>query len=289
MFNKREYIKYLAIYLFLITCIIEIKGQSYLQSCKDEVKSINSMKLSKAYLVFGREEQKFVINNLSSISKSIYHYSDTLYYDDKGKIRKIVSNYSEGGTKGDIYYFDAGGYLRFRLHYDYYEGDAVTEELYMQKNEFLLWKGETCDDNGGYPITVPFFIKKGKIPREIKGIPFAHIAHLDSLKKQYNNDLKMPEDCLQVGFSIPEVGSSTFVNAINAEIRTSANSKSTVIDTLKMGTDVLILERTKDENMKGIGSYPWYKIEYTIDFGNTIKTGYIFGAFLEPIEKEVRK
>jgi hypothetical protein len=245
------------------------------------------MNLSKAYLIFGSEERISVVNNLPSTN--YVDFLDTLYYDTAGRIRKIVSHKCDGGCKsGDISYFDADGYLRFNLFYDYDQGEGINREIYMKKNKLLLSKGETYDDNNGNPIALSFFIKKGKISKEIKGIPFGHTAHLDSLKKQYNNNLEMPKNCFQVVFSLPEIGSSTFINAINTEVRTSANFKSQVIDTLKMGQDVRIIESTKDENVREIGTYPWYKIEYTTDFGNTLKTGYVFGAFLEPVEIEIK-
>jgi len=43
---------------------------------------------------------------------------------------------------------------------------------------------------------------------------------------------------------------------------------------------VKILEVLQEETVKNVGTFNWYKIEVNQT------TGYIFGAYLEPVEKE---
>jgi uncharacterized protein YgiM (DUF1202 family) len=108
-------------------------------------------------------------------------------------------------------------------------------------------------------------------------------SHVDSLASFFFFfTLQTPTNCKKVQFSIPSINQITFINNDNVNLREDAKTSSKVIRTMTYGDTVKILEVLHEETVKNVGTYNWYKVEIIQ------RTGYVFGAYLEPVEKEVK-
>ncbi len=97
----------------------------------------------------------------------------------------------------------------------------------------------------------------------------AKYSHVDSLG--INHSLSLENGNL-VTFSQPIKDKTSVINGIRVNIRKSPSVSSKIVKTLDLGERVKIVDVVQGESI-------WYKIEWR-DI-----TGYIFGAFLEPVEQ----
>ncbi|GMT50322.1 MAG: hypothetical protein IEMM0008_1861 [bacterium] len=93
------------------------------------------------------------------------------------------------------------------------------------------------------------------------------------------------------------------INRNNVSIRSGPSTKSKTLYTLHYSEAITILATGKEQTIRRWGRHKWYKVSYLVfkdvnghkKTGNideldkqVKKTGWVFGAFLEPVEVKVK-
>jgi hypothetical protein len=127
-------------------------------------------------------------------------------------------------------------------------------------------------------------IEAGK--RTVNRIPSKHYLRYDfnikSLFQRYNiqrNQLINARHSEYVVFKEPVPGNITIINTNDVRFRDKPTSGK-VIAKLKAFNEVKVLNVGSKETIKPYGTYHWYNVLSSVHN----QTGYVFGAFLEPVE-----
>jgi uncharacterized protein YgiM (DUF1202 family) len=213
----------------------------------------------------------------------------SFYFDQDNLLRMFVSstNYPESSSEVIAYYNKEGElmHISFYRHepegYSYqgiaYKTQCEVDSIYYKYNIQYEMMGEfEKRDEERYDNHYSLIIEEWDILKM-----YSHTGNLQSYFKI--KSLIPPEECKKVQFRMPQKNEITYVNKDKVNVREQRNTSSKVISILDIGARVKILDILQEESIKGLGTYNWYKVEI-----NNI-TGYIFGAFLEPVEKEVKK
>lgn len=87
-----------------------------------------------------------------------------------------------------------------------------------------------------------------------------------------------------VTFKKPKVNDEAIINANNVILRRKPTTKSEIIGKINPFAIVKILSIDKNEKIEPWGEHHWYKVKYR----HLKPEGYVFGAFLEPVEVAVK-
>ena len=85
-------------------------------------------------------------------------------------------------------------------------------------------------------------------------------------------------------FNKPGKGDITIINNNHINFRTKPTLKNKVIQQLSVGHLVKVLSVGKQQRISPWGKHYWYKVETYVGE----KKGWVFGAFLEPVEVKVK-
>ena len=244
-------------------------------------------------------ECRKIINDINSMElRQVMEYSHWnacyLYFDQKGLIRKYISHY--GGESEQLSYISVYNEAGDAIFIAYQAGNNMADEkgfVYLDKGEVVLqnsitypyyeeWyddegnlivegeKGDTITKtSGGFSYLTPLF-----------EIPLNQYAHTDSLKAYLSDSpLKFDqlEDYTLVNFSNASAG---YITPCNDGIRNSPSMSSPYLEGINTYFIyyITILEKGKGEAIGDWGFNYWYKVKCGDD------VGYMYGAFLEPIE-----
>jgi hypothetical protein len=272
--------------IVIILSIFAFTSEIYSQNIGiAEKEAINKMALYKAW---------WKITPDGGILTPIYpNFSDgstVCYFDDEGNLRKFVqwSDYPES-TSSRVAYYSEEGDLMYILFSDFqpegysYQGiayktvsdeftDSIEFRYHVQYNMMVDFENSYIQG------------KSSKYPTiTCEWNTLSKYTHVDSLVSYLQIETpQSPTNCKMVQFDKPSINQITFINNDNVNLRESAKTSSKVIRTMMCGENVKILEVLQEETVRNVGTYNWYKIEVIQ------MTGYIFGAYLEPIEKEIK-
>jgi len=273
--------KILFVFLLFLGGIINIFAQNCGLVEKD---MINKMKLFKAYSQYSEEGTKLIANHIIEIEGETYYYFDEemnlrkfiLWNEYPESLGVIIAYYSKNKELMYIIFnnFQPEGYSYSGIAQKTHCGsDTIDFRYQLQYSNMADFENSIVSGNSNrYPVITSDWDILSKY------------SHVDSLKAFMQIEmLQPPHGCKKVVFSKPSKHQTTFTNSNNVNIRERANTSSKVITSLHIGRKLEILDVLHEETVKNLGNYNWYKIKV-----NQIE-GYIFGAFLEPIEKEILK
>jgi len=249
-----------------------------------EKETINGMILYKAWSKNTKERMILLSNNPKQMDGE-----ECYYFDSDGNLRKIISwsEYPESigviiayyNDENELMYlifsdFQPEGYSCQGIAYKKHRGkysDNIVLKYKVQNKEMVIENIYVQKNADEYPV-------------KIGDLWLSQYFHVDSLKSYKRIEtLQPPPNCKKVQFVKPTNNQMTFTNSHNINLRKEPNVLSKVIRIMEIGNIVRISDVLQEETIKGIGTYHWYKIEF-----NQIE-GYIFGAFLEPVEEEINE
>jgi hypothetical protein len=218
--------------------------------------------------------------------------STCCYFDENDNLRKFVQriDYSDSSLETIAYYSE--------------EGELMYISFSDYQPEGLSYQGvayKTARDEWSDTIEFRYKVQYSMLPDlfenySIQGISnqYPAISRECNVLALYTNmenlaaylhieTLQPPAKCKKVQFVKPSKNQITYINNDNVNLREGAKTSSKVILTMRSGVQVKILEVLQEETMRNVGTYNWYKIEVHQT------TGYVFGAYLEPVDKEVKQ
>jgi hypothetical protein len=279
------------VFSFIFVCYI-----ANLYSQKEgiiEKESINNMELYKAYIQSAKMGRI-----LSSIDPQYMDGAECLYFDSEGYLKKYISwfDYPESHSTTIAYYNESGELMYIIFSNDQPEGYSYQGIAYkMVTGEYFGEYFDINNDSIEFKYKVRFDdmanFENSTVQGSSNNYPsiicdwnlLAQYTSVDDLETFLKIDkLKPPPNCKKVQFVKPSKGQETFTNSLDINVRDLANTSSKVITKIDCGDKVKILEILPEENIVNIGNHHWYKIAYYN------KVGYIFGAFLEPVEIEIK-
>jgi len=236
--------------------------------------------------------------------------------DTKGGVRDRFTSEDPKQADGEVcYYFDSNGNLRkFMLRWEYPESLSLIIAYYNEEGELMYiifsdfqpegysyqgiayktYCGEFSDSitfnyNVQYKFLPDFENRNvqgnsNKYPSMIGEWKLSSYVHVDSLKSHLQIETIQPlPNSKKVKFYKPSKNQTTFINSHGINLIEGINTSSKVIINIDIGKKVKILDVLQEESVGNFGNYNWYKIEV-----NNI-SGYVFGGFLEPAEKEIKQ
>jgi len=266
----------------IILSILIYFSDAYSQNCGiAEKEEINSMVLYKAYLEWTNSERELFPDDKGSIDGGFY-----CYFDSDNNLRKIISwsEYPESSSAIIAYYNEEGelmyiifsefqpeGYSYQGIAYKTHSGefsDSIDFKYKVQYNDMADFENSNVQ---GISNKYPSIIGEWRLSNYI---------HIDCLKSYLQIEtLQPPPNCKKIQFNKQlSKNHTSFTNSHNVNLREQPNTSSKVITTIDIGSRVIILDVLQEELIENTGNYNWYRIDnYGIE-------GYIFGAFLEPVE-----
>ncbi|HEO65529.1 MAG TPA: SH3 domain-containing protein [Spirochaetes bacterium] len=89
-------------------------------------------------------------------------------------------------------------------------------------------------------------------------------------------------------FRMPKKENNTIINDNNVILRSKPTTKSKKLNYLNVGGYIYILSVGKEESIGKWGKHHWYKIRYSHLETDKEIIGWVFGAFLEPVEEKIK-
>lgn len=271
-------------------------NDSSLQQCKAKIDKINNLDLYKGCVMYNTSDNShFVVtpsNKDIEYEENVYSSDICVYYDSAGRIRKYESIHKSmyiDATVVDVMYFDANESLCYRLFYNEGEGDGLKGKMYANGSSILLFEGSVYSSNHGIDKWIDFSYTTTLLPSYFYIYNFK-IGNINDLKSHLNSDLSMPQNCPKVRFCIPHIGDTTIISGNDVYIRYEPTINGSVMGKSNVGDLAQILVVGSKETIEGLGCHHWFKIRWEFEnqeCENVKVEGYIFGAFLEPVEKVI--
>jgi hypothetical protein len=268
----------------------ERANDTLIKLCKSEVDNINNMTLYKGYLMYGNDAHSIE----SSVGMEYEDYDWTpacVYYDSEGRIRKYadVNETVDGGGKHvNIMYFDETGSLCCNLYSDVDQGQMLHGKMYVYNSTVLRFEGSaySMDYNDGE--WRDFLYLDNPFPIKINEYEFA-IRNVEDIKNWLRiDDISMPDGCLKVRFRTPQINDTVVISGKDVLIRENPSTISRIVARNSTGGFVSVSGVMSKENIGKFGTHNWYKIQQDLyETGDRKQTGYLFGAFVEPVEQIV--
>ncbi len=232
-----------------------------------EVKRINGLTLSKTVKSKNPEKEETIIPEEQAI----------IYYDTRNRIRKVIVSWELAVR--NIFYFKTNGnlcYISFRNKgLNPPGGENSTSGTVYYKNQ--------------NPIKMDT-IEYGPINRKVykKNLFQEYGAYktVQAFKKDYKVSGKLASKG-KYTFTKPSKGDTTNINKNSVSIHSDPSCKSPILYALHGYESVTILE------MKQWKEHTWYKVKvnylyYGSENKKPKKVGWVFGAFIEPVEVKVK-
>ena len=259
--------------------------ESLIENCKKEVQQINKLTLERTIVRYPSafEDDKVQFPSYQDVSESMSY----IYKDNNGNIRKFLTMFNHVELSGyTVHYFDAIGKI---VYSHIYSRSYMTPHFYgyryMYEGKQVFCDMDVYDEDKDSWERITY--NWGEILSSYYN-SFDKILHADSIlsfcESSYNvQDIFIADLTDKICFVPPAKGTKTIINAKRVNIREKDTVNSSSILTPLFGEIVEILEKGKEENIAPYGMHNWYKVVVND------KTGYIYGAFLEPIEREAEE
>ena len=205
--------------------------------------------------------------------------SFTEYFDNHGKIIYLVynagCNFERDDTSGNTYFIED------KVAYHCTVKREKEYELFISKNDFIF--------NARLPI------KEFKIPinNYIYTSGYHHSVEDISKHESFLKNFKTDHETMKIfkvfnysaSYRAPRKGEKTFITHNNVIVRKGPGQHFTGIFRMKVLRNIKIIQvSNKEKTIENWGSHKWYKI-LPLNSGSNKIHGWIFGAFLEPIEQ----
>ncbi|MDR1120224.1 MAG: SH3 domain-containing protein [Dysgonamonadaceae bacterium] len=252
---------------------------SHAQDCsKENIRSVNTMNLYRVYIVDG----KF------SATPKYFEGAKCWYLDGDAKLRKYFdwSSYPESLSKYLVYYDESGQMAYFLFKDSNPEGYSYWGRAHTGCGPY--YNHLEFDYTVQFEWETDFWIsrthgKSSAFPQTIGNHTWLSMyCHVDSF---IHRAPTLPQECIKVRFAPPRKGNKTFTNDHNIVLREKPSIASAKLQTLEIGRDVTVLEIAQEETIGDMGAHHWFKVQLY----NVPTTGYIYGAFLEPVEQEIKE
>ncbi len=266
-------------YLFLIGLFaLQCSGNlSYSKTKADTIKQIHEEVRGINRLIFRKVSHKIK-------SRSYESQKAVLYFDTKGRIRKVIYSWDVIPTVGHkTMYYKANGSLC-------YTGFSQINGAGGEGRIRLCGTVHFKDRQVIKIDTIKYVLYSKKVLR-INSFPKGDAQNrtVKDLKKAFNLPDKTPSGG-RYTFRIPSRGKTTISKKF-VLIHRKPNVKHEVPYKLYYGDQVTILAVGKEESMGHWGKYKWYQISHLYPDHKSHKdrrvTGWVSGAFLEPVEKQL--
>jgi len=263
--------------VFFLGCVGDLYSQDNGITEKD---TINGMVLCKAFAKNTKDGWGLISGDPKTMDGSVAYY-----FDDEGNLRKLVSwsNYPESSSATIAYYSEEGELMHIIFSDSQPEGysySGIAYKMHREENnnnidfKYKVRYSFMADFENSYVQG-----NSNKYPSSIGKEQLPIHANIDSLKSHLRIEkFQPPSNCTKVRFYKPSKNQITFINNENVNLREGANTSSKVIVTMGVGDRVKVLEVMREESVKNLGSHNWYKVAI-----NDL-VGYIFGAYLEPVD-----
>jgi len=248
------------------------------------------------------------INQL--VFKKIKVIGDTeewlIYVDNKNRIRKLIYSLNHPATEGgatSIEYFSTKGKLIYLAFEDtpefYYKEDPnkFSGNAYFVKGKILKIDSLMKNKNIKGILPPKYGTKKDQSQRDIE----FYYSTVTSVKKAFKLPKRFPFRKKEVyiermggyvnglifyagryRFRPLKAGEQTFINAHNVILRSKPTTKSKILGKLNALDPVGILSVGKQQRIGYWAKHHWYQLQA----GK--KEGWVFGAFLEPLEVKLK-
>jgi hypothetical protein len=255
--------------------------KSIIENCKKEVNQINNLTFEKTVLQYATVSKNDDISFPSY--RDVNENMSYIYKDNEEKIRKFLTMWNHVEWSGyEVHYFDTTGNVV--CSYIYNRTCMSSHSFgyrYMSDGKQIFCDMDVYDEYKDFSERITY--SEGEILLTYcRG--FDAILHTDSIMPfckflRYLNISGTDFPTEKVRFVYPEKGAKTIINARGVNIREKSNTNSSAILVPRFGEIVEILKKGREENIDPFGKNNWFKVKVNN------KIGYIFGAFLEPIEK----
>ncbi len=238
-----------------------------------EVKRINRLVLKKMKKSVGDPDEVFE--------------EAMIYFDDKNRIRKVILRWDGLNAYGkSIMYFRRNGSLCYTSFADKSDGEDL-DNLFCGTVYFHNRKAIKMDTQY-YNTSNRKIIRKNikTVYSYNSSLPYQTVKELMKALRDYKKSLF---DGKYI-FRMPKKG-ETSINTNNVNLRKKPNTQSKVLFKLHYSDEISILSIGKQQSIGRWGKHKWYKVSY-LHYSQSGKEqriiGWVFGAFLEPVEMRVR-
>jgi len=259
--------------------------ESIIENCKKEAHQINNLTFEKMVLQYATVSKNDDIS--FPCYRDVNENMSYIYKDNEGKIRKFLTMWNHVEWFGyDVHYFDTTGnvvcsyiYNRTYMSPHFYgyrymsDGKQIFCDMDVYDEDKDLWERITYSEG---EILLTYSNGFDKILHTDSIMPFC--KSLYGIEDVFNADLPTKKVC----FVSPRKRTKTIINARGVNIREKSNTNSSSILVPRFGEIVEILEKGREENIEPFGKNNWFKVNVNN------KTGYVFGAFLEPVEEIIK-
>jgi hypothetical protein len=262
--------------LFLSCAVVVIYAQPVGVVEKEQ---INEMKLYRFWI-----ENTPTGKRMSMDATSFIDGSARAYFDNNRHLRKFVAHweYPESSSTTIAYYNEQGDLMHilfseFQPEGYSYQGVACKthSEEYCDSVSFEYDMQYIANTGGRFDNTHVrgFSDRYPRISPEYDYL--ARFSHTDSLGLHLDRDYSLSVGNHNlVTFSQPNKGQTSIINSAGVTMWELPSISANTIKTLDLGTEVKIVDVIQGETL-------WYRVEW-----KNI-AGYIFGAFLEPVEQQL--
>lgn len=258
-----------------------------LQECINGVTEINSSILNKAYLCWDSSRDWWLStqnDNTLKVGSNRFLDEFAIYQDSHGNIRKVIFTDYQYEYDVRIFYYDTSGILIYAV-FDLGGGeDSWNGYQYSDKSGVVLSNIQHIDNMEfrEEPLIKDIYKYGGQV-LNIGTWDLDKFRSVDKFKSYYKIG-GFPAGCSKVTFTYEVDSGKTIINRNNVVIRAAEGSNSSIAKVVNAGRDITIISQGKKEYLSPWGDFFWYKIKYERFFTND-QIGYVFGAFIEPIEK----
>lgn len=276
--------------LILISGICGVNAQTNNNIlCQSRIDEINSMPLVKIAESYDRNAGAYwkTVDNLED--NNIYDgYYKHIYLDHNHNIRKLIYySSSEDHFNRLICYYDINGNLLFMiLKISEVSTVDIYGSMHYLDSEIIKIDIIKTEYKDGMPLPQTK-IGLHNLNNEVGSFNMDDFTNTKSLSDFLNLDIQKLDftNAFIFQFSAAEKNKYTTVNTNSLNVRQDTSVKSQIQGSLNAGDTAYILDMInlplEDKSL----NY-WYKIRYDTENGN--KEGYVFGAFLEPVEKIIK-
>ena len=214
----------------------------------------------------GRLQKQTDLNTELEGGAVIFLYRDS---DDRIKIFTRVDRNMDSGVESrkriTAYYNNDGGLLMLLFSFKNNKG-------ILHQYKFYYIGGKWFEKNG--PVD-PEIIKKECLPPYIS---------IESLTAEFKSGLKKLVKAGTWNFRLPDTGDNCYITGMNVNVRKNPDTKSDLAGIVSAGDSVYIVNIGRKEKIGDLGENKWYEVAYIPAGSKKEVKGWIYGAFLEPVE-----
>ncbi len=306
---------FITLFILFISLTL-FQSEVFSKTIKQQVAEIDKKINRINQMTFDRMNMDFPPDvDYTTVSTELGGLKVTFYRDRKSKkIRKLTYHWISATYESGSYlieYFDAKGHLILVLYrywvYDIALADMPFWRIYFANRKLIKAVSGVLHNNKGQ---IQVLRTRKMLDDYFKTIKDLNMSLLKDIKKDIHqmtqakskNKQEMAEYRKTIvqyksiknkilkqrytgrfSFRAPKKSDGTMINDSPVVVRAGGSIKSKVLFHLYIGDQIIVLSVGKRESIGKWGKYNWYKVK-TADG----KSGWVFGAFLEPVEVKLK-